>query len=72
MPVLIVLEDAHWSDPTTLELFERAVDRARHLTVLMVVTFRPEFVPPWAGRAHVAALALSGSTGRRRRRWSSG
>jgi class 3 adenylate cyclase/predicted ATPase len=58
-PVLAVLEDAHWGDPTTLELFGRVVDRARDLPVLVVITFRPEFAPSWAGRAHVAALALS-------------
>src|SRR6266704_1952567 len=42
-PVLMVFEDAHWSDPTSLELFGRAVDRIRTLSVLLIVTFRPEF-----------------------------
>ncbi len=42
-PVLMVFEDAHWSDPTSLELFGRTVDRIRRLSVLLIVTFRPEF-----------------------------
>lgn len=58
-PVMVVLEDAHWADPTTLELFALAVDRIRELRVLIVVTFRPELVPPWAVRAHVTSLTLS-------------
>jgi class 3 adenylate cyclase len=58
-PVLLVLEDAHWCDPTTLELFDRVVERVASLPVLLVVTFRPEFGPPWAGHAHVTSLALS-------------
>jgi tetratricopeptide (TPR) repeat protein len=58
-PVLMAFEDAHWSDPTTLELFGRAVDRLRALGVLLIVTFRPEFEPPWLGRPHVTALNLN-------------
>ena len=58
-PVLLVLEDAHWCDPTTLEFFDRVVERVAALPVLLVVTFRPEFRPPWAGHAHVTSLALS-------------
>jgi len=46
-PVLMIFEDAHWSDPTSLELFGRAVERIATLRVLLVVTFRPEFAPPW-------------------------
>src|SRR5215831_8957583 len=57
--VLIVLEDAHWSDPTSLELFGRAVDRIRTLSALLVVTFRPEFEPGWIGQPHVTALTLN-------------
>jgi predicted ATPase len=59
-PTLIVLEDAHWLDPTTLELFGHVVERIQRLPVLLVVTFRPEFSPPWTNHAHVMALALSG------------
>jgi class 3 adenylate cyclase/predicted ATPase len=58
-PVLMIFEDAHWSDPTSLELFSRIVDRIPNLRALMVVTFRPEFDPPWIGRPHVTALTLN-------------
>jgi predicted ATPase len=58
-PVLMIFEDAHWTDPTSLELFGRAVDRIATLRVLLIVTFRPEFDPPWIGRPHVTALAIS-------------
>jgi len=58
-PVLMVFEDAHWSDPTSLEAFGRVVDRIATLRVLLVVTFRPEFAPPWIGQPHVTALILN-------------
>jgi class 3 adenylate cyclase/predicted ATPase len=58
-PVLMILEDAHWSDPTSLEVFGRLVDRIQTLRVLLIVTFRPEFEPPWIGRPHVTALTLN-------------
>ena len=58
-PVLMIFEDAHWTDPTTLELFGRVVDRVRSLRVLLIVTFRPDFDPPWVGRAYVTFLALN-------------
>jgi predicted ATPase len=58
-PVLIVFEDAHWIDPTSRELLDLTVDRVRHLPVLLAITFRPEFQPPWSGRAHVTSLALN-------------
>ena len=58
-PVLALLEDAHWIDPSSLELFNRLVDRVPKLRALLIVTFRPEFVSPWAGQAHVQSLALS-------------
>ena len=58
-PVLMIFEDAHWTDPTSLELFGRTVDRIAHLRVLLLVTFRPEFEPPWIGRPHVTALTLN-------------
>jgi predicted ATPase len=59
-PTLVVLEDAHWLDPTTLEFFGLVVERIQRLPVLLVVTFRPEFSPPWTNHVHVMALALSG------------
>jgi class 3 adenylate cyclase len=58
-PVLMVFEDAHWIDPTSRELLDLTVDRVRHLPVLLGITFRPEFRPPWGGRAHVTSLALN-------------
>jgi class 3 adenylate cyclase/tetratricopeptide (TPR) repeat protein len=58
-PVLMVFEDAHWIDPTSRELLNLAVDRVRRLPVQLAVTFRPEFQPPWGGRAHVTSLALN-------------
>src|SRR6202030_648449 len=56
---LMIFEDAHWTDPTSLELFGRAVDRIASLRVLLIVTFRPEFAPPWIGRPHVTALTIN-------------
>jgi predicted ATPase len=57
--VLMILEDAHWTDPTSLEVFGRVVDRVRSLRVLVIVTFRPDFDPPWVGRAYVTFLAIN-------------
>ena len=58
-PALMIVEDAHWIDPTSLEVFGRTVDRIKILPVLLIVTFRPEFNAPWAGRSHVTSLALN-------------
>jgi predicted ATPase len=58
-PVLMIFEDAHWTDPTSLEAFGRTADRIKTLPVLLIVTFRPEFNAPWAGRSHVTSLALN-------------
>ncbi len=58
-PVLMVFEDAHWTDPTSLETLGRAVDRIQTLPVLLIVTFRPDFEPPWIGRPHVTALTVN-------------
>ena len=58
-PVLMVFEDAHWADPTSLEAFSRVVDRIKTLGVLLIVTYRPEFEPPWIGRPYVTALTLN-------------
>ena len=55
----MIFEDAHWTDPTSLEAFSRIVDRLRTLRVLLIVTFRPEFDPPWIGRPYVTALTLN-------------
>jgi class 3 adenylate cyclase/tetratricopeptide (TPR) repeat protein len=58
-PVLMILEDAHWVDPTTRELFDVVIDRVRGLPVLFIMTYRPEFVPSWLGQSHVTALTLN-------------
>jgi predicted ATPase len=55
----MILEDAHWTDPTSLEVLGRIVDRIRSLPVLLLVTFRPEFDPPWLGRPYVTALTIN-------------
>ena len=58
-PVLMIFEDAHWTDPTSLEAFGRAVDQIKTLPALLIVTFRPEFNPPWVGQSHVTSLTLN-------------
>ena len=59
LPVVVVFEDAHWMDPTSRELLDLAVERVRTLPVLLVVTFRPEFQPPWIGQPQVTMLTLN-------------
>ena len=63
-PVLALYEDAHWIDPTTLEALGLLIERAQRLPVLVLITFRPEFVPPWGGHAHVTQLSLARLTRR--------
>jgi class 3 adenylate cyclase/predicted ATPase len=58
-PVLMIFEDAHWVDPTSLEAFGRVVDRIKSLPVLLIVTFRPDFNAPWAGQSHVTSVTLN-------------
>jgi class 3 adenylate cyclase/tetratricopeptide (TPR) repeat protein len=58
-PVLMLYEDLHWSDPTTRESLDLLVDRVSSLRVLVIITFRPEFAPPWIGRPHVTMLSLN-------------
>ncbi len=58
-PVLVVFEDAHWIDPSSLELISSAVQRAAHLPVMMVVTHRPEFIPPWSDLGHATIVKLN-------------
>jgi class 3 adenylate cyclase/predicted ATPase len=58
-PVLMVFEDAHWIDPTSRELLDFTVERVRGLPVLLIVTFRPEFQPPWTGQPQVSMLTLN-------------
>jgi class 3 adenylate cyclase len=65
-PVLMVFEDIHWSDPTTRESLDLFIDRVSTLRVLAILTFRPEFAPPWVGRPHVTLLSLNRLTPRQR------
>jgi class 3 adenylate cyclase/predicted ATPase len=58
-PLLMIFEDAHWSDPTSLELLSRVVDQIANFPALLIVTFRPEFEAPWIGRPHVTTLTLN-------------
>jgi class 3 adenylate cyclase/predicted ATPase len=57
-PVLLLLEDAHWIDPTTTELWTRLLDSITATRLLALITARPEFAPPWTGRARVSSLEL--------------
>ncbi|MGY4295090.1 putative ATPase [Bradyrhizobium sp. i1.4.4] len=57
-PILLLIEDVQWADDTTLELLDLIVERARQLSILALVTFRPEFEPPWTGLANVGSLVL--------------
>lgn len=58
-PVLFLLEDAHWIDPTTQDLLDVTIERLPGLPVLMVVTHRPRYVAPWVGRPHVTLSSLA-------------
>ena len=58
-PVLMIFEDVHWIDPTSLEALGRTVEGLRTLGGLLIVTYRPEFEPPWIGRPYVTALTLN-------------
>ena len=58
-PTLVVFEDLHWADPTSLELWELAMPRIAKLPVLAVLTFRPEFEPPWGNPGNVTSLSLN-------------
>jgi len=66
-PVLMLFEDAHWSDPTSIELLDLIVDRAASLQLLLIITFRPEVAAPWIGRPHVSLLSLNRLPPRERR-----
>jgi class 3 adenylate cyclase/tetratricopeptide (TPR) repeat protein len=57
-PLLIMFEDAHWADATSLELLDLAIKRVRHLPILLLITFRPEFEAPWIALPDVAMLQL--------------
>jgi class 3 adenylate cyclase/predicted ATPase len=58
-PVVMIVEDAHWIDPTSRELLDLTVERVRSLPVLLIITFRPEFQPTWSGAPHATMLVLN-------------
>src|SRR6266446_3499942 len=58
-PVLFVMEDLHWVDPSTLEFLSLLVDQGPTAPILALFTFRPDFGPPWTGRAHLTQVTLS-------------
>ena len=57
-PVLMIFEDLHWIDPTSRELLDIIVERIANVRVLLILTHRPEFQPPWVGLSHVTPIAL--------------
>ena len=69
-PSVMLFEDAHWADPTTLEVLDLLIDRVRSVPLLIVLTHRPEFQSRWSEQGHVGALNLSKLTRRRVLRWS--
>ena len=58
-PLLMIFEDVHWIDPTSLEALGRGIDRIKAVGVLLIITHRPEFEPPWLERPYVTALTLN-------------
>ena len=58
-PLLILFEDAHWADPTTMELLDQLIERIASERILLLITFRPEFAVPWNGRRNVSLMALN-------------
>jgi predicted ATPase/class 3 adenylate cyclase len=58
-PVFMILEDAHWIDPTSAEFFSLTIERVSSLPVLVVITARPQFAPPWPGHAYISTLTLN-------------
>jgi predicted ATPase len=57
-PLLFVMEDLHWADPTTLEFLTLLVDQGPTARILALWAFRPDFRPPWTGRAHLTQVTL--------------
>jgi TOMM system kinase/cyclase fusion protein len=57
-PLLFVVEDLHWIDPSTLELLDLLIDQVPAARILLLLTFRPEFLPPWSSRSHLTLVTL--------------
>jgi class 3 adenylate cyclase/tetratricopeptide (TPR) repeat protein len=58
-PIVLVVEDLHWADPSSRDLVGMLLERIADAPVLLVLTFRLEFVPPWPWRAHMSSIALA-------------
>ena len=58
-PVLMAFEDLQWSDPTSLELLSLIIERVPALPILLIITHRPDFQPPWVGQPHVTTMMLN-------------
>jgi predicted ATPase len=58
-PVLMIFEDAHWADPTSLELLSQMLGNMHSTRLLLIITFRPEFAPPWVGQSHLTSVTLN-------------
>jgi tetratricopeptide (TPR) repeat protein len=58
-PVIHVWEDLHWADPTTLELLRLYIEQSHTVSMMNVLTYRPEFTPPWATRSHLTPITLN-------------
>ena len=58
-PVLLIFEDVHWADPTSIDLLSHIIESAQSLPILVVLTFRPEFSSPWIGHQHATSLSLN-------------
>jgi class 3 adenylate cyclase/tetratricopeptide (TPR) repeat protein len=58
-PVFVIFEDVQWIDPTSLELLAATVERVQQLRVLLLVTTRPEFTPPWPSYPHMTTISLT-------------
>ena len=58
-PILLVVEDSHWIDPSSQELLDQLVGQAREISILIVIAFRPSYQAPWIGQTHVSLMALN-------------
>jgi class 3 adenylate cyclase/predicted ATPase len=61
-PAVLLMEDLHWMDPSTLELLGEILDQIPQTQVLLLVTYRPDFEPSWGARSHLTPMLLSRMT----------
>ena len=64
LPVMLILEDAQWADPSTLEALDAIVEQGRNSRLLVIVTFRSGFVNRWTNYPYVTLLPLGPLTHR--------